>query len=102
MIGRRGFRIVEPPRASPGPFRANTPLAASGNSLLPPWGPEQPCAAAMARARAPPGTSESAGGLKDREQNGGNDPRHGAGPAGAPLAQANQSPPETITERSQP
>jgi hypothetical protein len=110
MIGTRGFQIAEALHASAGSARGGLPLPGKNHSPFLSqnrrWSrmtvPRRRVAlprrhvALPRRERAPPGTDESC-----RETQHGPGPRHGTGPAEAPLAQANQSPPASITERSQ-
>jgi hypothetical protein len=79
MIVRRGFRIAEPPRASASPTRS-VPVRERRHRMR---------IALRPGARAPPEprpapVTGAAGNTSSR---------HGAGPAEAPLAQANQTPP---------
>jgi len=91
MIGRRGFRIVEPARASCG-LGPSTPAIEHRRVAA-----ERQLAAALTlpgHARAPPGQGSMPGSgflLRGRRSGSGNS----TGPAVAPLAQANQTPPET-------
>jgi hypothetical protein len=103
MIGTRGFQIAETLHASAGSARGGLPLPGqnhspflSQNRRWPRMTVPRRRVALPRRERAPPGTDESC-----RETQHGPGPRHGTGPAEAPLAQANQSPPASITERSQ-
>jgi hypothetical protein len=94
MIGRRGFQNVEPPRASPGPFRAPMPLASEDKPPLDGENRTRLPAAVPRRARDPPEPGQRCRDLSEiRPLIGNTSPLHGAGPAEAPPAQANQSPP---------
>ena len=79
MIGRRGFWIAEPPRASAGPARSG-PVMEYGRRMR---------IAFRLGARAPPESPPAP--VTRRAGQAGS--RNGAGPAEAPLAQANQAPP---------
>lgn len=81
MIGRRGFRIAEPPRASAGPARSVPVMEHYRRMRI----------ALRPGARAPPGSRPA----PVTGQAGPAGSRNGAGPAEAPLAQANQAPPES-------
>jgi hypothetical protein len=95
MIGRRGFQIVGTPRASSGSVRSRLPLPGKNHSpfvsedrrwrlmKLPQHGRAPP------ELRGTPGTADHPA------------PDMALGQRRAPLAQANQSPPESTTERSQ-
>jgi hypothetical protein len=92
MIVRRGFRTAEPPRASVGLARW-APGTKGRNRMR---------VARRHRPRAPPGQCQTpepdriirSGMAVPSVTNGGTGPRYGTGPAEAPLAQANQAPPE--------
>ena len=87
MIGRRGFPTLEPPRA----------LAGSARPVPIPWTCHRIRVASRQGPRAPPDqarasvTERQCAAVTDRDTGS----RYGAGPAEAPLAQANQAPPES-------
>ena len=93
MIGRRGFPALEPPRALAGSARpAPVPRTCHRMRIASRQGPRAPPDHARCRdfARAS-GTERQRASVTDRDAG----PRYGAGPAEAPLAQANQAPPES-------
>jgi hypothetical protein len=87
MIDRRGFRIAETPCATSGSARVRLPFLGGNHPprITLPW-----------QERAPPGTDKSAGQPEQIPA-----PDMALGQRRAPPAQANQSPPESTTERSQ-
>jgi hypothetical protein len=98
MIVRWGFRIVGPARAF---YRQSFSTAASETC-------HRAGTAWRQRPRAPPERASrrdlARRFVTERQAasvtHGDTGPRNGAGPAEAPLAQANQAPPESTTERS--
>jgi hypothetical protein len=96
MIGRRGFRTVETPRASSGSVRARLPLPGENHSPAVGEDRRWPLITLPQHARAPPELTRVAGKPRDCPA-----PDMALGQRRAPLAQANQSPPESTTERSQ-
>ena len=100
MIGRRGFRIVATPRASSGPARIRLPLLGENHSPSVGEDRKWPRITLPQHERAPPNRRRNRRGWPG---NPGTDPAPdmALGQRRAPLAQANQSPPESTTERSQ-
>jgi hypothetical protein len=99
MIGRRGFQIVETPRASSGSVRVRLPLLGENHSPSVAEDRRWPRITLPHHERAPPGLTRLAGiprTVADHPA-----PDMALGQRRAPLAQANQSPPESTTERSQ-
>jgi hypothetical protein len=98
MIGRRGFRIVGTPRASSGSVRVRPPLL--GENYSPPVGEDRQWPRiTLPQQRAPPELATVAGNQRPVADHPA--PDIALGQRRAPLAQANQSPPESTTERSQ-
>lgn len=92
MIGWWGFQIVEPPRASSGLARIQRSLAAENRASIPIENTQPVRTAPPRRSRSPPGAAGT-----ERHQ----PPDTALGQRRPPPAQANQSPPESTTERSQ-
>jgi hypothetical protein len=102
MIGSRGFRMVEPPRASSGSARIRRSLAVENREPLVNENWRRPRIAAPRRSRSPPGRRTVAGSFRRELAEGQHRPPDTAlGQRVPPPAQANQSPPESTTERSQ-
>jgi len=92
MIGSRGFRMVEPPRASTRSARIPRLLAAENREPITGETAQPMRAATPRRSRSPPQLP----GAKRQPA-----PDTALGQRRRPPAQANQSPPESTTERSQ-
>jgi hypothetical protein len=97
MISRRGFRIVGTPRASSGSVRGWLPHPGESRPPFINEAHRWPRITLPQRERAPPGTDEG----DPRTVAGHPAPEMALGQRRAPLAQANQAPPESTTERSQ-
>lgn len=93
MIGWWGFQIVEPPRASSGSARIQRSLSAEKRKALAIENTQPARMAPSRRSRSPPGYPEA-----ERHHQ---SPDMTLGQRRPPPAQANQSPPESTTERSQ-
>ena len=92
MIGWWGFQIVEPPRASSGSARIQRSLAAENCASIAIENTQPVRIAPPRRSRSPP----RAAGSRTASA-----PDTALGQRRPPPAQANQSPPESTTERSQ-
>jgi hypothetical protein len=96
MIGRRGFRVVGTPRASSGSVRVGLPLPGENHAPSVYEAHRSPRITLPRRERAPPELTRV-----NQRHWGPPAPDMALGQRRAPLAQANQSPPDSTTERSQ-
>ena len=100
MIGRRGFRIVGTPCASCGSVRVRLLLPGENHSRSVTEAHRSPRITLPHHQRAPPAADES-GRETQNHCRPTRAPDMALGQRRAPLAQANQAPPESTTERSQ-